>query len=184
VRIGFGKISENYPGGEIGTRLPFSRDYFERDRFVGGGLRTATCTALDHVELVRVSGNDFRQMMERFPERPQRLEAVAAERLAANRSACRWPQRPHRSISLARIDGGAELADSGLAKLHALRRLCEMLALMRTTESPPHPRWLFASINILSPPVAGNAAIRSAWSAAPSARFEGAIRSKIIIEDW
>jgi len=27
---------------------------------LGGGVRTAACTALDHVELVRISGEDFR----------------------------------------------------------------------------------------------------------------------------
>jgi len=59
-----------------------------------------------------------------------------------------------------------------------------MLALMRTTESLASSAMACASINILSPPVAGNAAHRSAWSAAPSARFEGAIRLEVIIEDW
>jgi len=74
------------------------------------------------VELVRVSGNDFRQMMERFPSVRKGLEAVAAERprRKITHAHADGPQRPHRSISLARIDGGAELADSGLAKLHAL----------------------------------------------------------------
>src|SRR6266566_1282168 len=62
VRIGFVKISENYRGG----------------------VRTAACTALDHVELVRISGEDFRDMVARFPSVRTGLEAVAAERRAAN----------------------------------------------------------------------------------------------------
>jgi Fe-S-cluster-containing hydrogenase component 2 len=50
VRIGFVKISENYPGGE----------------------------------LVRISGDDFRQMIERFPTVRAGLAAVAEERQFAN----------------------------------------------------------------------------------------------------
>src|SRR5207245_10499994 len=84
VRIGFVKISENYPGGEMVLAYLSHGDYFGEIGLLGGGLRTATCTALDHVELVRVSGGDFRQMMERFPGVRKGLEAVAAERLAAN----------------------------------------------------------------------------------------------------
>ena len=34
---------------------------------LGGVVRTAACTALDHVEVVRRSGGDFREMVERFP---------------------------------------------------------------------------------------------------------------------
>jgi len=84
VRIGFVKISENYSGGEMVLAYLSRGDYFGEIGLLGGGLRTATCTALDHVELVRVSGGDFRQMMERFPSVRKGLEAVAAERLAAN----------------------------------------------------------------------------------------------------
>src|SRR6202011_1823401 len=84
VRIGFVKISENYPGGEMVLAYLSRGDYFGEIGLLGGGVRTATCAALDHVELVRVSGDDFRQMMERFPSVRKGLEAVAAERLAAN----------------------------------------------------------------------------------------------------
>ena len=42
-------------------------DYFGEIGLLGGGVRTATCTALDHVEVVRISGDDFREMVERFP---------------------------------------------------------------------------------------------------------------------
>ncbi len=39
--------------------------------------RTATCTALDHVEVVRIPGDDFRAMLEQFPEVRRELEEVA-----------------------------------------------------------------------------------------------------------
>jgi CRP-like cAMP-binding protein/Fe-S-cluster-containing dehydrogenase component len=85
VRIGFVKISENYPGGELVLAYLSRGDYFGEIGLLGGGIRTATCTALDHVELVRVSGDDFRQMVAQFPGVRAGLEAIVAERRAANR---------------------------------------------------------------------------------------------------
>jgi CRP-like cAMP-binding protein len=84
VRIGFVKISEEYPGGEMVLAYLSRGDYFGEIGLLGGGVRTATCTALDHVEVVKISGDDFRQMVERFPNVRVGLEAVAAERRAAN----------------------------------------------------------------------------------------------------
>ena len=84
VRIGFVKISEEYPGGELVLAYLSRGDYFGEIGLLGGGVRTATCTALDHVELVKISGDDFREMVERFPGVRSGLEAVAAERQAAN----------------------------------------------------------------------------------------------------
>src|ERR1700675_2203072 len=84
VRIGFVKVSENYPGGELVLAYLSRGDYFGEIGLLGGGVRTATCTALDHVELVRISGDDFRDMVERFPSVRSGLEAVAAERRSAN----------------------------------------------------------------------------------------------------
>ena len=84
VRIGFVKISEIYPGGELVLAYLSRGDYFGEIGLLGGGVRTATCTALDHVEVVRISGDDFRDMVERFPSVRGGLEAVAAERSAQN----------------------------------------------------------------------------------------------------
>jgi CRP-like cAMP-binding protein/Fe-S-cluster-containing dehydrogenase component len=84
VRIGFVKISEQYPGGELVLAYLSRGDYFGEIGLLGGGMRTATCTALDHVEVVKISGNDFREMVERFPSVRTGLEAVAAERHEAN----------------------------------------------------------------------------------------------------
>ncbi len=84
VRIGFVKISEGYPGGELVLAYLSRGDYFGEIGLLGGGVRTATCTALDHVEVVKISGEDFRAMVERFPGVRKGLEAVAAERRSAN----------------------------------------------------------------------------------------------------
>jgi len=84
VRIGFVKISENYPGGELVLAYLSRGDYFGEIGLLGGGVRTANCTALDHVEVVRIPGEDFRQMVERFPTVGRGLELVAEERRFAN----------------------------------------------------------------------------------------------------
>jgi CRP-like cAMP-binding protein/Fe-S-cluster-containing hydrogenase component 2 len=84
VRIGFVKISENYPGGELVLAYLSRGDYFGEIGLLGGGVRTATCSALDHVEVVRISGDDFRQMIERFPNVRAGLATVAEERQLAN----------------------------------------------------------------------------------------------------
>src|ERR1700692_4938965 len=84
VRIGFVKITEEYRGGGLVLAYLSAGDYFGEIGLLGGGVRTATCTALDHVEVVRVSGDDFRQMIERFSSVRRGLEAVAEERRSAN----------------------------------------------------------------------------------------------------
>ena len=84
MRIGFVKISEEYPGGELVLAYLSRGDYFGEIGLLGGGVRTATCTALDHVEVVRISDEDFREMVQRFPNVRVGLESVAEERRAAN----------------------------------------------------------------------------------------------------
>jgi CRP-like cAMP-binding protein/Fe-S-cluster-containing dehydrogenase component len=84
VRIGFVKVSEQYPGGELVLAYLSRGDYFGEIGLLGGGVRTASCTALDHVELVRISDSDFRQMVERFPTVRQGLQAVADQRRTQN----------------------------------------------------------------------------------------------------
>jgi CRP-like cAMP-binding protein/Fe-S-cluster-containing dehydrogenase component len=84
VRIGFVKISEDYPGGDLVLAYLSRGDYFGEIGLLGGGVRTANCTALDHVEVVKIPGDDFREMVKRFPNVRVGLESVAAERRAAN----------------------------------------------------------------------------------------------------
>jgi len=85
VRLGFVKVSENYPGGELVLAYLSRGDYFGEIGLLGGGPRIATCTALDHVEVVRICGEDFAEMIAQFPEVRSGLEQVAQERQEANR---------------------------------------------------------------------------------------------------
>jgi CRP-like cAMP-binding protein/Fe-S-cluster-containing dehydrogenase component/ferredoxin len=86
VRIGFVKVTESHPGGELVLAYLGRGNYFGEIGLLRDGRRTATVTALDHVELVRISGDDFQEMVERFPDIRKSLEAVAQERLEQNRA--------------------------------------------------------------------------------------------------
>ncbi len=85
IRLGFVKVSEGHPGGELVLAYLGRGGYFGEIGLLGGGIRTATCTALDHVELVRIHGEEFHRMVERFPEVRRSLETLVRERQEQNR---------------------------------------------------------------------------------------------------
>lgn len=85
VRLGFVKVSEARPGGELVLAYLARGGYFGEIALLTQGTRTATCTALDHVEVVRIGADDFRSMVEQFPEVRRKLEEAARERLEQNR---------------------------------------------------------------------------------------------------
>jgi len=85
VRIGFVKVSEDRPGGELILAYLARGGYFGEIALLSGNPRTATCTALDHVEVVKITHPDFELMLERFPEVRAKLEAIAQERVQENR---------------------------------------------------------------------------------------------------
>jgi CRP-like cAMP-binding protein/Fe-S-cluster-containing dehydrogenase component len=85
VRIGFVKVSTDYNGNE------FVQNYLGRGGYFGEigllnaeGRRTATCTAIDHVELVKIEAADFKAMTEQFPTVREELERVARDRVEQN----------------------------------------------------------------------------------------------------
>jgi CRP-like cAMP-binding protein/Fe-S-cluster-containing hydrogenase component 2 len=85
VRLGFVKVSERHPGGDLVLNYLGRGAYFGEMGLLGGGVRTATCTALDHVDVVRIAGEDFHLMLSRFPAIREGLEAVARDRAEMNR---------------------------------------------------------------------------------------------------
>jgi CRP-like cAMP-binding protein/Fe-S-cluster-containing hydrogenase component 2 len=86
VRMGFVKVSERHPGGDVVLTYLGRGSYFGEMGLLGGGVRTATCTALDHVDVVRIAGEDFHLMLSKFPDIREGLEIVARERADMNRS--------------------------------------------------------------------------------------------------
>lgn len=97
VRIGFVKVSERFAGGDMVLAYLARGDYFGEIGLLRGGIRTATCTALDHVEVVRISGGDLTAILERSPELRARLSAEADLRLRQN-------QARHERVSTVPLD--------------------------------------------------------------------------------
>src|ERR1700728_2912909 len=85
VRIGFVKVSQAHPGGDMVLAYLSRGDYFGETGLLAGDIRTATCTALDHVELVRIGAEDFNRMMGEFPAVRRKLESVEQDRMQMNR---------------------------------------------------------------------------------------------------
>jgi CRP-like cAMP-binding protein/Fe-S-cluster-containing hydrogenase component 2 len=85
VRIGFAKVSRAMPGGEIVLAYLGRGEWFGEMALLGGSTRTATVSALDHVELVKIPFAEIQRMMAQHPEVRAVLEGEAARRAASNR---------------------------------------------------------------------------------------------------
>jgi CRP-like cAMP-binding protein/Fe-S-cluster-containing hydrogenase component 2 len=91
VRLGFIKVSQARPGGEQVLQYIGPGGYFgeigllshvaELRELAPPGLRTATCSALDHVDVVRISADDFNHILEQLPEARDRLVRKAVDDL-------------------------------------------------------------------------------------------------------
>ncbi len=98
VRLGFVKVSQTYLGqprirtylgpnsyfGEIGL-LSASEDLRELEVPEGmDGKRTSSCAALDDVELVRIRGEHFRELVLRYQKLREELQSLSRQRLASD----------------------------------------------------------------------------------------------------
>ncbi len=104
-RLGFIKVTQKYgraervlnylgPGtgfGEIGLLSGFGEllgdDEAGEAGAAGRGMRTATCAALDHVELYRIRGEHFRELITQFPQIVEPLVTKAKMLLEKDREA-------------------------------------------------------------------------------------------------
>jgi CRP-like cAMP-binding protein/Fe-S-cluster-containing dehydrogenase component len=94
IRTGFVKVSQSRPGGERVLNYVGPGDYIGEIGVIGNlpelrdlgeaGARTATCTALDHVELVRITPEDFRAILEQAPAVRDAVIAEARKRIVEN----------------------------------------------------------------------------------------------------
>lgn len=83
IRSGVVRVSQAMPGGEI-VRTYLSRgDYFGEIGLLRAIKRTATCAALDAVDVVKIPAAEFNAMLERFPDVRAQLEPVAETRLTS-----------------------------------------------------------------------------------------------------
>jgi len=91
VRIGFVKIWLKQPGGDhvinytgpggmVGEIALMGHLAELRGKLLSQG-RTASATALDHVDLVSISGEDFKLILQNFPKIREKMVAIALERI-------------------------------------------------------------------------------------------------------
>src|SRR2546426_3012606 len=93
IRSGMVRVSNALPGGEM-VRTYLSRgDYFGEIGLLRSIKRTATCAALDAVDVVKIPAADFALMLEKFPAVRQQIEAVAGARFAADQQKARSEER-------------------------------------------------------------------------------------------
>ena len=85
VRIGFVKVSEDHPEGELVLAYLGRGGHFGEMGLLDRSPRNATCTALDHVEVVRITEPDFQRMMDTFPEVRQSLQMESRQKIEQNR---------------------------------------------------------------------------------------------------
>jgi len=84
VRIGFVKVSQKMDGEDLVLAYLPRGGYFGEMGLLQGGVRTATCIALDHVEVVRILAPDFHEMLDRFPEVRAHIVHTAEQREREN----------------------------------------------------------------------------------------------------
>jgi len=84
VRIGFVKVAKKWPGGEMVLSYLPRGSCFGEMALLSDAPRTASCTALDHVEVVKIESGDFAEMVAKFPDVRARLEALSRERAQQN----------------------------------------------------------------------------------------------------
>jgi CRP-like cAMP-binding protein/Fe-S-cluster-containing hydrogenase component 2 len=85
IRSGMVRVSQSMPGGEI-VRTYLSRgDYFGEIGLLRSIKRTATCAALDAVDVVKIPAAEFNLLLEKFPDFRAQIEPVAEARLAATK---------------------------------------------------------------------------------------------------
>ena len=63
IRVGCVRVSQKHPGGEMVLTYLGRGEYFGEMGLLKGGKRTASCTALDHVEVVKIKKADFDFML-------------------------------------------------------------------------------------------------------------------------
>jgi CRP-like cAMP-binding protein/Fe-S-cluster-containing dehydrogenase component len=85
IRVGCVRVSQHHPGGEMVLTYLSRGEYFGEMGLLKGGKRTAQCTALDHVEVVKIKKADFDFMLSWFEGLRDKFEKEAARREAASR---------------------------------------------------------------------------------------------------
>lgn len=95
IRLGFVKLSQKRPGGEVVLQYLGPGQHFGEVGLVTGGQRRSTATALDNVELIRITREHWTELAEKFPSMSR-----AAERSAEAAAASAGPQATRQELPL------------------------------------------------------------------------------------
>lgn len=87
IRYGTVKVSIEVEDREVIVAKQSENEYFGEIALIQDGRRTATITALDTVELVRIPKKLFLEMIRRFPSMKEKFESAAAARMVRGQQA-------------------------------------------------------------------------------------------------
>lgn len=91
VRLGFVKVSQHRAGGDVVLQYLGPGQFFGEIGLIQGGKRTASCVALDHVELIKIEKKDFDALIAKYPKVLKALQKAAEERLGLQRKLAERP---------------------------------------------------------------------------------------------
>ncbi|MCZ7649148.1 MAG: cyclic nucleotide-binding domain-containing protein [Planctomycetota bacterium] len=80
IRVGCVKVSKNLPGGDLVLSYLTRGEFFGEMALLDRSPRTATVSALDHVEIVKIRKTDFDFMLDWFEDLRPKIEAEAKKR--------------------------------------------------------------------------------------------------------
>jgi CRP-like cAMP-binding protein/Fe-S-cluster-containing hydrogenase component 2 len=100
IRIGFVRVAQTRMGEEMVLAYLPRGGYFGEMGLLRDVPRTATCTALDHVEVVRILAPDFHAMLDRFPDVRREIERLARAREKENIAHTQRANSSHASAPL------------------------------------------------------------------------------------
>jgi CRP-like cAMP-binding protein/Fe-S-cluster-containing hydrogenase component 2 len=123
VRLGHVKVTQSYgqdervlnylrPGqhfGQVGILADADWLNDTADAPIATGIRTATCSSLDHVELIRIRANHFRQLVDQSPQLLEQLRREAKQLIQRDAAA---RQRLDESLAANFLDQGLFNAQS------------------------------------------------------------------------
>jgi CRP-like cAMP-binding protein/Fe-S-cluster-containing hydrogenase component 2 len=110
VSLGFVRISRAYRGGDFVLKYIGPGSHFGEMSLINGTARSATCTALHHVELIRIDGKHFQEMIELFPHIRGELQSQNERHTRENHE--QWLELGHHAVEKAEM--GLEEAESML----------------------------------------------------------------------
>ena len=168
VRLGFVKASENYPGGELVSRICRAATISAKLDCLAEGRARHPAPRLTTLQVVRIFAEDFRAMVEMYPEIRSGLER-AAPRAPGGESgtpAQNGSQRPSRRFSRAGLMAAQSLLVWTSTNARARRLVTACADARRVTrlvrEGLRFENFLVGRFGCRQCP------IRSAWWAAPS----------------